>query len=274
MGVESGVDAGSGRDADGELMAIVLRDFITFPFNGGRGLRTNQLAGEINRSQLHKDVGMPTYGGTTTYDAGTDKIVAAISQLGEVIVPPLPSQLLMTMPTAIDRKGVALNMNAGGVDFPLRTLENGAVAARDLAPGCLHGILRSANRFIFTEALPPRPQDYELVVGWGNITDGSLDAAALAAAQSFGTNLATVPTAPPGAGRSGMLWMGVPTDARDLFQAFRQDDVRGEDKILSGPTFDSSVTNSVGGVAYKWYQVSLLYRFAGTVIRVQYADSY
>ena len=71
MGVESGVDAGSGRDADGELMAIVLRDFITFPFNGGRGLRTNQLAGEINRSQLHKDVGMPTYGGTTTYDAGT-----------------------------------------------------------------------------------------------------------------------------------------------------------------------------------------------------------
>ena len=45
------------------MAGIRFRDYIEFLFNSGRGIRTNQLDGDIDKDQLHDNAGKGVYVG-------------------------------------------------------------------------------------------------------------------------------------------------------------------------------------------------------------------
>ena len=144
----------------GKLMAISLRDFLTFPFNSGRGIRMNQIDG----AQLHFV--------TSSWDDVDDPTHLILSPFLENV--PEQALFFFRLPGVIPRKARALTARIGAtnIERPLVGIDGSAIPTRLLAPNYLYGTLMDSAAARLIEPLFSRPQDFEIAVVW---VDASYD---------------------------------------------------------------------------------------------------
>ena len=132
-------------------MAISLRDFLTFPFNSGRGIRMNQIDG----AQLHFV--------TSSWDDAADPTHLILSPFLENV--PEQALFFFRLPGVIPRKARALTARIGAtnIERPLVGIDGSAIPTRLLAPNYLYGTLMDSAAARLIEPLFPRPQDFTLV---------------------------------------------------------------------------------------------------------------
>ena len=224
-------------------MPITLRDFITFPFNGGRGIRTDQLDGEIAAAQLAADAGMPVYLNTgATYTAAQNRIT-----LTGAADPPVPSLFFAFVPNDVGHKSNALTIAAGSVEELLHDPAGDDVSARRLSPGALIGILRLAASFRLSEHPPTRPVDYAIRSAASEDDTLTTD--------EIGAGTASVPPSriarTPDYSGNRYVFVGVPDETADITS------------VLSANIENLHVMQRVpgtvddpDGVAYKWWRWS------------------
>ena len=141
-------------------MAITFRDFITFPFNGGRGIRGSQIDGRIDRANLPLGVGAGSNLFIATlmdYDSGTATITGEIGNLAAF---PLGSLVFGVFPKAIDLARVALSLDVDGTPRPLLDIDGRTVWAAQLTPGRIYGLIRTTDGLRFLEEFGVRPEPY------------------------------------------------------------------------------------------------------------------
>ena len=136
-------------------MAISLRDFLTFPFNSGRGIRMNQIDG----AQLHFV--------TSSWDDAADPTHLILSPFLENV--PEQALFFFRLPGTIPRKARALTARIGvtNIERPLVGIDGAAIPTRLLAPNYLYGALMDSAAARLIEPLFPRPQDFEIARGVG-----------------------------------------------------------------------------------------------------------
>ena len=141
-------------------MAITFRDFITFPFNGGRGIRGSQIDGRIDRANLPLGVGAGQNLFVATlmdYDSGTATITGEIDNLAAF---PLGSLVYGVFPDTIDLSRVALSLDVDGTPRPLLDIDGRTVWAAQLTPGRIYGLIRTTDGLRFLEEFGVRPEPY------------------------------------------------------------------------------------------------------------------
>ena len=198
-------------------MAISLRDFLTFPFNEGRGIRMSQIDG----AQTHLV--------SSGWDDPDDPQHLIISPT--LATQPDQMLLFMRLPFAIPRtdRNLTARIGAQNVERPLVGINGVAVKPRDLTPGALHGMLIDTGGARFVEVLPPRPQDFTLVWSWlpaTPYTQSVFEAYASDAANSYESMTPVVTVGPHAdaqtlgnADRRGRV-IGLPFDAPDIVRVF------------------------------------------------------
>ena len=233
-------------------MPLPRRDFFEFLFNGGRGVRTSQLAG----MQLHA--------AAASYDEANNRIVLLVVDLGTAELPDY-ALLYGRLPPTLPRKPDFLMVRAAGQGGPsiaheLRQVDGGEVAIRDLTPNCLHGFFlsRGSGTFRIVDALSPRPQDFPLVLCWlpaGTtfpVPQADFEAAVAAGDSSVSTSMTSTADIPTGAGLARVLAFGVPLDAPDIESAvgYVTDTGIRPGSIARWTPWDGF---RYGGTAYKWW---------------------
>ena len=240
-------------------MPIVFRDYFSFPFNGGRGVRTTQLDGDIRQGQLHEDAGMPTYlGRNAAYDTATSVITLDITELG-TDEPPAPCLIYFALPDVIGREDVNLRLSPNGRERVLQEIVSvtALTKARDLTPGALLSVVAqpgAAGRYVIIEPLPVRPQDFDLAVGWIHLRnapplDEEIAALIGVTVPRFRSQDFNVPAHPADPNTRDYIWVGVPDDTPNI-DIVRRPGTRGlpmvqiDTSVLGNPMFN--------GVQYKW----------------------
>lgn len=265
-------------------MPITLRDFISFPFNGGRGIRTDQLDGAIDRSQLAANAGEPTLLYTTVGTAYDDATHLLTVGLRPGAGPPaLGTSVWIIMPAGMPRTSDAMTISIGGApSVPLRAISGQAVSARQLTPGCLHEVLVLVGQVRFVAPLPSvRDQDWELAAFWSdeNLEDEAVDADQFGGIETFSTSTITVPAYVPGArDRNAYLFLGVPMDAPDIVRASGFE-VSIDTRLSLEQVPAAQFAGQVGGSDYRWVrsrsrQVHVADGFFGAGRRLRIAYDY
>ena len=145
-------------------MAIPFRDFFEFLFNGGKGIRTNQLDGEITQAQLADDTGIREYVGESfTHDSVNNRITGNVRGLDTGDTFERYSRMIAFSPDPLGRQSDALRMVAHTVNLPLVDRDGQPVSARQITPGRLYEILQAFSAFAFIQPLGLRPQDYKIL---------------------------------------------------------------------------------------------------------------
>ena len=223
-------------------MAINLRDRLTFLFNGGRGIGTDQLEGQIDRSQLAADVGMPTYlAGSPTYDQANNRLV--VTGYPEAHI---SSMWFLILPAVLGRKPDTLRLQVGTSEEDLTDLRNNVVNASMLTPRAIIAILRYAGSFRLTEELPPRPKDYVTRVAVS--ADKVLSSAEIVAGGASAID-STDLTSPTWTGKS-YVFIGVPDDTPDISSIAI---LPGNFNQISSFSRIAGTINDPSGVPYKWW---------------------
>ena len=223
-------------------MAISLRDFLTFPFNEGRGIRMSQVDG------------VQTHLVSSGWDDPDDPQHLIISPT--LATQPDQMLLFMRLPFAIPRtdRNLTARIGAQNVERPLVGINGGAVKPRELTPGALHGMLIDTGAARFVEVLPPRPQDYTLVVSW--LPQPPYDQAQFEAFVSdpanHGTSTTDMVTVPAWTGTDGNAQVGrvfgAPLDAPDL-------DFIETTSIVSSSRITPWDGREFMGTPYKWWNL-------------------
>ena len=227
-------------------MPLPRRDFLTFLFNEGRGVQMSQIDG------------VQTHLTSTAWDDVDDPQTLIIGPTLER----QPDQMLLffRLPFAIPRTDTALTarIGAANVERPVVGIDGGAVAPRDVNPGCLHGMLIDTGAARFIEPLPPRAQDFDIVVAWADPAGtGDFAAADVAAAgATFSTPDITIPAQYPGTtNQTARLWIGIPEDAREIDRIVEDDNHAAN---LFNLRRDRTETAVWMGTQYKWWRHSNL----------------
>ena len=186
---------------------------------------------------------------------------------------PIPSMVFALLPADIGRKSDALTVQVGADIQDLSGIQGNAVSARRLTPGALVGMLWLGGAARLVEPLPPRPQDFDLVVAWHEETDSAgFDAQDVVAGIASGTPRFTIPGAPPNHPRdNGLLYIGGPADAREIERVLRVSEA-GEFPFSRTP---DTFRLPVNGVPYRWICASQGLAFGvwvGRTYRVEYGD--
>ena len=176
-------------------MPLPRRDFFEFRFNGGRGVRQNQI----------DEAGIQTYFGSgVSWDDESDPTELRLSQYfgadgGATIVGSI-ANILFRIPAVTPRGATELTarvVTGSGTDSGLivRDLLGRHLRARDLTPNGLYLVLYAAGSpgsLRFVEPLPVRPQDFDIVASW--LPQPPFDQAAFEAYVSDPANHATSDT--------------------------------------------------------------------------------
>ena len=213
------------------MAGIRFRDYIEFLFNSGRGIRTNQLDGDIDKDQLHDNAGKGVYVGEFVYSAANNRFALNVQLLGNAELP-RGSVMYGRVPDATDRKNVGLTVSGQGLSgVALRDQGQRQVVARDLTPGCIHTIFRyvgGAGDLLFTETLPKRPKDYKiaLVISEDNqLTQAEADAASSTTVTGRYVNAYVMDG---GFTVRRYFFIGIPQDAPNLSEAYFGNETTGQ----------------------------------------------
>ena len=238
-------------------MAITLRDFLTFPFNNGRGIRANQidgliptsqLSGLIQANQLAGSAGFPSYFSGLDYIAADNHLVATLFPDAS-LRPTWPSITYFVLPANVGRKQDALSLTFTGATppvYPILDVHGNAVSAELLSPGDVLGLLRvSPTSVRFFQPLPVRPQDYNILATIS--ADAILDASEIVAATSSGNNMITPPLWVEADGNRH-IYHGVPNDTPDIVGI----EVSGINQIFAYVRVAG--TQDSGAIPYKWWR--------------------
>ena len=223
-------------------MPITLRDFLSFPFNSGRGIKTDQLDGMVTFDQLDEDTGMPVYLVTAPVYSEADNRIT----LTGLTDPPNPSMIFALLPTVLARKDAALTLVAGSFSAPLTNPAGVAVSAVDLTPSALVGLLRLSGDVRLAEYQPKRPQDYTIRSALS--VDVTFTEAEILAGTTSATPTITTPTSPDPA----YYAFGVPDSTDDItgIVSFGVNQIAAYERIAG--------TISVSGTLYKFWRSKLL----------------
>ena len=135
-------------------MPLPRRDFLEFLFNGGRGLKMEQIDG------------VQTHLTSTGWDNVDDPQHLIIGPT----MASVPDQMLLffRLPFVIPRttRNLTARIGAQNRELPVVGIDGGTIKPRDLTPGALHGMLIDTGGARFVEVIPPRPQDFEVVMAW------------------------------------------------------------------------------------------------------------
>ena len=147
-------------------MPINLRDRLTFLFNGGKGIGTDQLDGTIENSQLADSSGIKTYFASgSVYTPASNTIAATIVGVDNSEVDTV-SEFFFQAPGDMDRKADAMTLSIAGQNRGLLDVQGNAISARQLTPDALYNVFRyfvnSGLRYRMFEPLETRPQDYDI----------------------------------------------------------------------------------------------------------------
>ena len=152
-------------------MSIVLRDFLTFPFNGGKGIRAAQIADvDVPALQAESNQRTPIYiAGTVAEDQAANRLTGTIA--GKTDRPRFLSIAFFGTPSGLSRDDDALMLDVNGEVHPLLNRTYHTVRSRDLTPGGLYQALfginpANSNRsWVLIDPLIRRPQDWTFVYG-------------------------------------------------------------------------------------------------------------
>ena len=259
-------------------MPIILRDYLDFPFNSGRGIRETQIDYGAGR--------LRSYFGRSTYDAATNMM--AVTVPGYTGIPSRPSTLVWTAPGAgvLVRDGDPLWLTINGSTvLDLNSVDGVRVAARDITPGqLLSGVVgRATSTVTLVEPLGPRPQDFRVVIAWMPEppfnTQAVFEAAVAAnsAQSALDDPTVTLPAAPSGVGDDDLRFVafGVPMDAPDI-QAIMSEPGHLGTATYGATRWPFADGFEYGGTAYKWFSITgqlqqLRGRSAGSVFTVEFA---
>ena len=227
-------------------MPLPRRDFLEFLFNGGRGLKMEQIDG------------VQTHLTSTGWDNVTDPQHLIIGPT----MASVPDEMLLffRLPFTIPRttRNLTARLGAQNRELPVVGIDGETITPRLLTPGALHGMLIDTGGARFIEMLPPRPQDWIMVGAWSYTPSVSPDTASILSAAELADPTTTeytvpdfmVPQAPAGASsNTGRLFMGVPMDAPDLVRVER---VGGSSDLVLEDVAGGEAPGLYNGVAYKW----------------------
>ena len=232
-------------------MAISLRDFLTFPFNSGRGIRMNQIDG----AQLHFV--------SSSWDDAADPTHLILSPFLDNV--PEQALFFFRLPGTIPRKARQLTARIGvtNIERPLVGIDGSAIPTRLLAPNYLYGTLMDSAAARLIEPLFPRPQDFNIVVARVYAPYATIDSDLTAGTRYATRDVVSPPYATgetPDAGflvgpTHNFIVFGVPVDAPDIA------DVQPLDHTIhpSGSVQEytavraSAVTTEIDGVPHKWW---------------------
>ena len=225
-------------------MAITFRDFITFPFNGGRGIRGSQIDGRIDRANLPLGVGAGQNLFVATlmdYDSGTATITGEIDNLAAF---PLGSLVYGVFPDTIDLARVALSLDVDGTPRALLDIDGRTVWAAQLTPGRIYGLIRTTDGLRFLEEFGVRPGRYFIRTA-ASLAPLVTVAEILAGNRSTTQFIALVPFTTP-----HYHQFGVPDNSPDITDIIIP--ATGASQFAFVQRVPGTVT--VEGVAYKWWR--------------------
>ena len=117
-------------------------------------------AGSLARDLLATDAGFPNYIAFISYDGSSNTLSGPVPGVPDLRQ---PAVVFFVIPT-IDRQAIPLELRIGGHNEALQTLAGEAVTARDLTANLLAEVLVLNGPYRLVEPLPPRPQDFAVVL--------------------------------------------------------------------------------------------------------------
>ena len=236
-------------------MAITLYDFLSFPFNGGRGVRQNQIDAAGIQSYFCSGI---------SWDDESDPAELRLSQYfganGGATIDGTIANILFRIPAMTPRGVTELTarvVTGSGTDSGLivRDLRDRRVRARNLIPNGLYFALYatgSPGSLRFIEPLPVRPQDFAIWLGW---FASPFDALAIATGTTFDVPDVTIPSHPMNPPPSpAFLVLGTPATAPPV-ERFVRTNPGGTELVVAVATFLNTLGLSVGGVPFTWYAI-------------------
>ena len=173
-------------------MAITLYDFLSFPFNGGRGIRADQIDGLGIQSYFASNVAWDD-----AADPAEIRLSGFYGAVGGANIVGSNANILFRVPAVTPRVATELTGRVGtDSGLIVRDLQGRRISARDLTPSALSAVFYAAGSpgsLRFVEPLPVRPQDFTLVASW--LPDPPYDQAAFEAYVSDPANHVTSNTA-------------------------------------------------------------------------------
>ena len=113
-------------------------------------------------------------------------------------------------------------LGAQNRELPVVGIDGGTIKPRDLTPGALQGMLIDTGAARFVEVIPPRPQDFNVVLFWVPdivfpVQQSDFESAAAGSDHSVSdTPVIAIPTITPSTRSGVFLVLGVPLDAPDI----------------------------------------------------------
>ena len=231
-------------------MAITLYDFLSFPFNGGRGIRADQIDGLGIQSYLASNVAWDD-----AADPAEIRLSGFYGAVGGANIVGSNANILFRVPAVTPRVATELTGRVGtDSGLIVRDLQGRRISARDLTPSALYAAFYAAGSpgsLRFVEPLPVRPQDFNILVArvYQPYTADNV-AAQLASGTPYATNDVQSPadTMP---GTTNSLGFGVPDFAPDIDRVFPLVPLGVTGYSANGPNY--AYTMPIGGITYKWW---------------------